>query len=528
MMTAERPRNPAGGERALRLLHVLAGALLVALPSCAAQQPLRSSAAGDSLHIRVLAIHDFHGALSPTPYPGSDRPIGGAATLKAVMDTLQAACACPTVRLDGGDEMQGTLESNLTHGVSVVAALNHLGLDAAALGNHELDWGVDTLLARQREAQYAWLAANVFRVADGGRPEWARPFTIVERGGVRLGVVGYATASTPRTLRPDVTAPYDFRPGYAGIRDALAEVWRVGPDFVVIVAHAAGDCDASACSGEMVELAAELPPGSVHLIVGGHNHESGEGVVNSIPIVRAGSNGRGIGVIDLHRRSDGTHVFDVRKQTVYADDIPADSSMTRLLAPYLRAAAAMGRALVATLAEPLSSSSTGDRRLGTLIAESARLLGRADFGMHNPGGVRIDLPSGDISYAQLHRVMPFDNAVVRLTITGRQLGELVERTGPRYYYANLLIEYRPDADAPRFGRASLTFPDGTRVLGDRVYTLAANDFLADGGDGLTMLSELPREAIGVTVLDAVADHLRTLPAPVVLPPAARPLGQQGR
>ena len=484
--------------------------------------------AGDSLHVRVLAIHDFHGALSSTTYPGSERPIGGAATLKAVMDTLAAACACPTVRLDGGDQMQGTLESNLSYGVSVVAALNHIGLDAAAVGNHELDWGVDTLLARQREAQYPWVAANVFRVSDGGRPEWARPFTIVERGGVKLGVVGYATASTPRTLRPDVTAPYEFRAGYAGVRDALDEVWRLGPDFVVIVAHAAGDCDASACSGEMVELAAELPPGSVHLIVGGHNHEPGEGVVNSIPIVRAGSNGRGISVIDLHRRSDGSHAFDMLRQTVYADDIPADSATTRLLAPYLQAAAAMGGALVTTLAEPLSSSSTGDRRLGTLIAESARLRGAADFGMHNPGGVRIDLPRGDISYAQLHRAMPFDNAVVRLTITGRQLRELAERTGPRYYYSNVLLEYRPDAGAPRFGRASLTFPDAAPVLEDRLYTLATSDFLADGGDGLIMLAELPREVIGVSILDAVVDHLRTLSAPVTLPLPGRPGGQPGR
>ncbi len=505
----------------------LAAWLLIALPACASERPVRSTV-GDSLHVRVLAIHDFHGALSSTTYPGSDRPIGGAATVKAVMDTLEAACGCPTVRLDGGDEMQGTLESNLTHGASVVAALNHLGLDAAAVGNHELDWGVDTLLARQREARYPWLAANVFRRSDGTRPDWARPFVVVERGGARVGVVGYATSSTPRTLRPDVTAPYEFQPGYAGVREALDQVWDESPDFVVIVAHAAGDCGAQACAGEMVDLASELPPGSAHLIVGGHDHEPGEGVVNSIPIVRAGSNGRGIGVIDLHRRSDGSHDFHVSSLTVYADDIPADSAMTALLAPYLQSAAVLGGATVTTLAESLSSSATGDRRLGSLIADAIRRRGEADFGLHNPGGVRIALQAGDVSYAELHRVMPFDNAVVRLNITGRQLRKLAERTGPRYYYANLFIEYRADAGAPQFGRALLTLADGAPVLEDRVYTLATNDFLADGGDSLLLLAELPREAMGVTVLDAVADHLRSLPAPVRLPLPGRPLGQQDR
>jgi 2',3'-cyclic-nucleotide 2'-phosphodiesterase (5'-nucleotidase family) len=512
-----RDDSPAGGVRPRRLRRLLTSSLLFALPACTAQEPGPGSVAGDSLHVRVLAIHDFHGALNSTTYPGSDRPVGGAATVKAVMDTLEAACRCPTVRLDGGDQMQGTLESNLTHGASVVVALNHMGLDAAAVGNHELDWGVDTLLVRQREARYAWLAANVFGVSGGTRPGWAKPFAIVDRAGVRFGVLGYATVSTPRTLRPDVTAPYEFRAGYAGIRDALDQVWRERPDFVVIVAHAAGDCDGPSCSGEMVELAAELPPGSVHLIVGGHDHEPGQAVVNSIPIVRAGSNGRGIGVVDLHRRSDGSHEFRVHRQSVYADGIPPDSAMTRILAPYLRTAAALGGVRVTTLAEPLSASPAGDRRHGTLIAESIRLTGEADFGLHNPGGVRIDLPGGDISYAQLHRVMPFGNAVVRLTITGQQLRELAERTGPRYYHANVVIEYPTDPDAPSFGRASLTFPDGTPVLEDRAYTLATNDFLADGGDGLSMLSALPREAIGVTVLDAVVHHLRTLPTPVALP-----------
>ena len=252
-----------------RLAPLVAG-LALSLTACATQRTSSSAVAGDVLHLRVLATHDFHGALSPTVYPWSNqRPVGGAAALKAVMDTLAVACGCPTVRLDGGDQMQGTLESNLTHGASAVAALNQVGLDAAAVGNHELDWGVDTLAVRQREARYAWLAANVFRASDGTRPEWAEPFALIDRGGVRVGVVGYATVSTPRTLRPDVTAPYEFRAGYAGIRDALDQVWSERPDFVVVVAHAAGDCAGQRCAGEMVDLASEVPAGSVHLIVGG-------------------------------------------------------------------------------------------------------------------------------------------------------------------------------------------------------------------------------------------------------------------
>lgn len=496
---------------------LLGSGLLVVLVACNAGQPRDRRATTDPLHLRIVATHDFHGALRPTTYVWSNgRPVGGAAALKAVIDGLEAACACPTVRVDGGDQMQGTLESNLASGASVVAALNHLGLDAAAVGNHELDWGVDTLLVRQGEARYAWLAANVFRVDGGERPEWATPFAIVERGGVRVGVIGYATVSTPRTLRPKVTEPYEFRSGYSGIRDALDAVWLKRPDFVIVVAHAGGECSAEGCAGEMVELASQLPPGSVHLIAGGHTHTAGEGVVNSIPIVRAGSNGRAVAMVDLYRLGNGTHAFRMSQQTVYADDVPEDAAMADLLAPYVVAAEAIGKRPVTTLSEPLSASATGDRRLGYLIAAAARLLARADVGMHNPGGVRADLPRGVISYADLHRVMPFDNAVVRLTLSGRQLRQLVEQAGTRYYFSNLHVDYDPEA-APGGRIVSLRFPDTMPILDDRSYSLATSDFLADGGDGFTMLATLPRDALGVTILDAVVEHLRGLPAPVVLP-----------
>jgi 2',3'-cyclic-nucleotide 2'-phosphodiesterase (5'-nucleotidase family) len=141
---------------------------------------------GGAFHLRVLATHDFHGALRPTTFDWSEgRLIGGAETLKTMMDAAEAECVCPTVRLDGGDQMQGTLESNLAHGESVVAAFNLIGLDAAAVGNHELDWGLETFLQRKAEARYGWLAANVFRIDNGERPDWATPYAIVDRGGTR-------------------------------------------------------------------------------------------------------------------------------------------------------------------------------------------------------------------------------------------------------------------------------------------------------------------------------------------------------
>jgi 2',3'-cyclic-nucleotide 2'-phosphodiesterase (5'-nucleotidase family) len=109
--------------------------------------------------------------------------------------------------------------------------------------------------------------------------------------------------------------------------------------------------------------------------------------------------------------------------------------------------------------------------------------------------------------------MPFDNAVVRLTLTGRDLRRVAEQAGPRYYFAGLRVTFE-DAGGGR--RASSLTIDGHPVQEDAVYSLATNDFLAEGGDGFLMLGEMPREAVGITVLDAVVRRLRELPAPVRL------------
>ena len=490
--------------------------LLVVVTACATVRNPTATSAGDSLHVRVLATHDLHGALTPQTYPWSNgREVGGTAALKAWQDSLEARCRCPTVRVDGGDQMQGSLESNLVFGQSVVRAFNLLGLAAAAVGNHELDWGVDTLIARQKEARYAWLAANVFLKGTERRPEWARPFAIVEKAGVRIGIVGYATVNTPTTLRTSTTAPYEFRSGAAAIADALSAVRRVRVDFIVIVAHAGGDCGPSNCAGEMVQLAQSLDSAGVDLIVGGHTHNAGTGVVNGIPIVRASSHGRAISVVDLVRRADGSHHFTLSRDTVWVDRVEPDRAMTELLKPYRALADSIANVPVATLRDSLNAA---NRALGHLIADAARSFVNADIGLHNAGGVRAPLAAGRVNYNDIFRVLPFGNAMVKVTLTGRQLREVVEHSlgrGPQFF-SGIQIGYDPAAPIGR-RIVSLTMLDGSPVADDRNYTLGTADYLADGGDGYTMFLPLPKERYEPTLLDALIAHLRALPQPVIPP-----------
>jgi len=483
----------------------------------------------DTVRARVLATHDFHGTLQPRVYEWSGgRPVGGVVALRALLDRAEAECACPTFRLDGGDQMQGSLASNLNYGAAVIRAFNVLGIDAAAVGNHELDWGVDTLRARQRESSYPWLAANVVERATGRHPPWATPYVLLEISEVKIGVVGYLTASTPRMLVSEAMAPFEFRRGVVGVRRALRVVRAAHPDFIVIVAHAGGDCRDDGCGGEMVEVARGLDSAGVDLIVSGHTHTPGYAVVHGIPILRAGSSGRGVGVVDLYRLPNGERRFQMRVDTLYADDVPPDPMLEAVLAPYLARADSLAHRQIAVLKDPLARR--GDEYgLGRLIADAIREAAASDLAFTNRGGVRRDLAAGPVTYGELFEVLPFGNLVYRLTVSGRELRAILTRAADdnEHMFSGVRLERDPSR-APGDRLVSVALADGRPIVDDGRYTLGVPDFLARGGGGWTMLEALPTENLDLTMLDALVAHLRALPQPVVAPDDRRVMSVTAR
>src|SRR5436309_532483 len=212
-------------------MHVL-WALLVAAQTSVSRAPLPSPAPDtahfvsrqDSTVLRVLALNDFHGALEARSWPWSHgRAVGGAAALKPWLDSLARACGCTTIRLDAGDEMQGTLLSNFGFGLPAITAMNAFGIDAAAIGNHEFDWSVDTLRARMAGARYRFLAANISDTTGTARPGWAEPWTLISRGGLKIAVIGLALKATPTNTTPLNVQGLAFGDGAAAVRRVLPQ-----------------------------------------------------------------------------------------------------------------------------------------------------------------------------------------------------------------------------------------------------------------------------------------------------------------
>ena len=483
------------------------------------------TARADSTLLRILAINDYHGALETRQYSWSNgRPVGGASALKATLDSARSACRCPTLLLDGGDELQGTLASNLVFGRSTVEALNLFGLDVAVVGNHELDWGVDTLRARMRESRWRWVAANVFDSITGKRPDWATPFQMVERGGLRIAVVGYMSSRSKQMIAAEPGRGLVWRRGVPAIRDALDAAQAQRPDLTILLAHEGGFCDSLPCRGEIIDLARELDPARVQLIVSGHTHSLITTEVNGIPIIQARSNGTAYGVADWVRTENGTRVWRTRVETVWADRVTPDAGVEAVLDKYRPMVARLARRPVASLSALLDREGN-QFALGNLIADAQRAAAPGtDFAIMNNGGIRRDLPAGQLTYETLFELHPFGNLVTRVWLTGAVLKEVMEQAVSRgrasFHIAGLTVRF--DSRKPRGERVlEMRRTDGSAVEPNRTYVLALSDFLQTGGDGLSMVRTLPNRRTGKTDLDAMIDYLSSLPQPVTAPAEPR-------
>ena len=485
----------------------------------------------DSTLLRVLAINDFHGALEPQVWPWSGgRQVGGAPALKPWLDSLARACLCTSVRLDAGDEMQGTPMSNFNYGRPAIAALNALGIDAATIGNHEFDWSVDTLRARMADAHYRFLAANITDTTGLARPDWAVPFTVIDRGGTRIAVIGLALPETPETTTPKNVRGLAFRDPVAAVKRVLPQA-RAAGDYVIVVAHIGAFCDAAstgarapagatACHGEIIDLARGLDSGSVDLIVSGHTHSLVNTVVNGIPIVQARSSGAGIAVVDFVRVA-GRREVRARIETPFSDRVSPDPALADALRLDKLAIETITGRPVTRVAKEMRRS--GDEYgLGRLIADAQRNIAKTDVALVNNGGIRADLGAGVATYGDLFRVEPFQNRLLRVVVSGNVLRAALEhavqgdRGGPDAHLSGIEVWYDPRKPAGR-RIEKLRLADGRGVDGDGRYTLAVSDFLGSGGGGYAMLRGLPSGDVGMTDLDALIQYLSVLRQPISPP-----------
>ncbi len=445
--------------------------------------------------VTLLETTDFHGAIEPRETERrTERPLGSTPILAAYLARERAENPSGTLLLDGGDLMQGTLVSNLNFGRSVIEQMNRLDYDASAVGNHEFDWTADTLQARIREARFAVLGANLYPRGGTAPVEWVEPYRVFERRGVRVGVIGFCTVSTPRVTMPANVTHLEF-PEPAPIAQKWIDELRAAHavDVVVLVGHlpASQDSATAPVRGELAELAASVTGEDVAF--GGHSHNYVLGRDDETILLIPGFHGRAIGRVDLtvDRRSRRVVDRDAELIHAYADAMRPDSAFAAFADSLAAAVAPLAERVLCQAGEPLARDRSAESGIGNWVADAMRAATGADVAIQNPGGLRADLDAGPVTVRDVFEIMPFDNRIVVVTLTGAQLRQAVEqgvsgRSSPQVSG----IRFRFDPGRERGARLlSLELADGRPVEAAALYRVAVNDFMFQGGDNYDVLAE---------------------------------------
>lgn len=487
--------------------------------------------------LSVVGTNDLHGVI----FERTGR--GGLALFGGYVNNLRAARAADggaVLLLDAGDTFQGGIESNLSEGAIVVDAYNALGYAAAAIGNHEFDFGaVDpaipgwtahtdprgALKAIAARAKFPFLAANLLDETTGRPVEWpnVRPSVMVDLAGVKIGIVGVMTIDALRSTLASNTSGLRMAPLAPAIAAEAIKLRGSGAALVIVTAHAGGRCtqfeeatDLSSCetASEIFQLAKSLPQHLVDLIVAGHSHAGVAHQVEGIPIIEAFSGGRAFGRVDLSidRRTKQiarVRLFAPRDICVEANPAtercdPADRTATRAPAQYEGRVVSRDPLIVEAMAPalqrvrdlqaiplgvfldtPIGRAGDLESPLGNLFADALRESTRgADVAINNNalGGLRADLPAGPLTFGGIYEVFSFDNRLAHLTLSGadlkRVLAAEIER-GRRGALGLSGIRVRQRC-APDGVEVDVLRTSGHAIRDDERFEIVTTDTLASG------------------------------------------------
>lgn len=521
----------------------------------------------EPVSLQVLGVNDFHGAMEPSTIGSGPtaRRLGGAAYLAAYLKRYERERnPSGTLTVHGGDMVNASpLISGYFLDEPAFYAMNEMGFDLGTLGNHEFDEGGRELLRLLRGGQrrdgrrlrdgnlvsdrnypgssYPYIAANTHRAGSGRRVLPSR--IVLKRKGVKVGFVGVTTEDTPNIVIPQAIAPFAISDISDQVNREVDILKGQGVETIIVLAHSGGfesnGVLQATPANEIAQEATEMSD-EVDGIIAGHTHSRINSVVDGKRIMSAFSNGTAFDAMTFDvDPATGDVIGTASGEIVDTDNAGTtpDPETQAVVDRFRDRIAPITSRVVGQSQSPVTRTPTASQEtpLGQFIADAQRAKAGAQIGLMNPGGIRADLDAGPVTFGELATIQPFDNAVRKLELTGDQIKRLLEQQlfpNPSDPTARIRIlqvgglKYSYDGRRPagmRVDRASLQLSDGTPVADTTAYTVAANEFIAGGGDSFTVFREGKILASFGSDLEALEDYVESLPQPFPAPdPAANP------
>ncbi|MFC4779416.1 bifunctional 2',3'-cyclic-nucleotide 2'-phosphodiesterase/3'-nucleotidase [Paenibacillus sp. GCM10023252] len=485
----------------------------------------------NTVNVQILGINDFHGQLDTTSNFGAGN-VGGAAYLATYL--MQREAENPnTLLVHNGDSVGASAPvSSMERDKPTIEYLNLLKFDVGSIGNHEFDYGLGALRAQLEGgkdplkpevvhdgADFPHVNANAVD-ADTGKPLF-KPYVVKEVGGVKVGFIGVVTMATVSKVSPASLKGVKLVEQAPVVNAAVKELQAQGVKAIVVLAHDPASVNATtgAATGEAIDLANAVDD-EVDVIFAGDNHAKVNTTVDNKLIVQAYSYGTAFADIELQVDKDTGDI--VRKSAdivdVKQEGVKPNAEVEALVNKYLDKFPVLKQPVGTTKAAILRENAYNEENaLGNLIADAMKDNMKTDFSFMNPGGIRNDLPKGDVKFSDLAKIQPFGNTLVKMTLTGAQVRTLLQQqwavkadgTPDTKTLQISGLKYTADFNKPVEERVTaLTKEDGTKIEDSAKYTVVVNNFMAAGGDNYKVLTQgTDVEISTVNDLDAFYNYI---------------------
>lgn len=432
-----------------------------------------------TVKIDILAHADFSGKLRKT------KRTPGHAVFGAAVERIRRENPEGTLLLDAGDEFS----TNFWGGAPMVGAVSRIGTDAMTLGNHEFDRGRDFLNDCIAAADFPILCANITERNTGKGIPGTRPWVILEKQGVRIGILGLTTAYTPYMVTAAAFAPYEAHACAAAACKYVPELRAAGAEIVVVLAHIPFYVDKDGgLSGELIDLLREIP--AVDVCIGGHIPGDYAGFFGSTLVLKGGFGGASLCHAALEFDPEGRSLTKCSGRVLLTDwdaaPVPALLAYAdRITGPFED----FFEKPLAVTDEAWFIRLSAETRLCNYLAQCVQEGAEADFAYLNATSASGSIMPGSVTAQDIIAVMGFNDPVMKTQMTGRQIGELFELVYvPERFGNNAGLMYSgvivyADHTKPAFHKIQkITLRDGTPMDPDHLYTVASSEYMASGGN----------------------------------------------
>jgi 5'-nucleotidase / UDP-sugar diphosphatase len=449
--------------------------------------------------ITIFYTNDIHGHLMMDP----PNRIMGMALVKHLIDE-NVDPGSRKILLDAGDTFYGSNETDINGGFPMINIMNKMNYAAMTVGNHEFDFGFEQTLKIMGKAKFPVLSANLYK--NNGKV--FKPYTVLRVNGIKIGIIGISCEDTINRTKPEYVKGVTIRNDIDTLNEALPEV-KAKSDFIILLAHEHNEI--------LRDIAKQFK--DINLIIAGHDHVEikGEECGNTY-LVSSGLILRKLGKVDI--------VFK-QKKAVYINGQLLSSDSKRGQDPEILAMInsyhdKIFKELnikIGITETDLTDSSRArfeEVNFGNAIADAMRDAVNADIALQNGGGIRTNIPKGDLTLYKINEAFPFINYVIKVEMTGKDIKQALEHGVEKYpteWNGGFLqvsgLKYIFNAAKPSGQRLVSALIANQEINDQKTYTVATNDFLYQGGDGYEIIknSKLIWNT-GLLIKDVFAEYVK--------------------